>query len=64
MELNAYLVWGVLILIWVLAAVGSGLVLALLAVRLHPGLSFRRLWVFYTALVALLAAVALAVVGL
>ena len=62
--MSGWVVWGTLLLFWVLAAVGSGLVLALLGVRLHPDLSFRRLWAFYTALVAVLAAGILAVVGL
>jgi hypothetical protein len=39
------------------AATGSGFVLALLARRIHPGLSLVKLWVFYTVLMATLVAV-------
>ena len=46
---TAYLVLGVL---WVAASVAGGAVLALLAKRAYPGLSMRRLWVFYSALLA------------
>jgi hypothetical protein len=31
---------------------GGGALLALLVRRLHPSLSLRRLWIFYTALLA------------
>ena len=51
----------VLALVWVAAATGTGALLALLAKRLHPSLSFRRLWVFYSLLVAALTAVVLGV---
>lgn len=36
--------------LWVLASTTGGALLALLAKRLHPALSFRRLWVFYAGL--------------
>ena len=49
----------ILLALWVLASSGSGWVLAILAKRLHPGLSRNKLWVFYTALSALLAAIVL-----
>ena len=47
----------VLSLVWVAAASGTGLLLALLAKRIHPGLSLVRLWFFYTLLMASLVAV-------
>ena len=49
--------WTVLLLVWMTAATGSGFVLALLARRIHPGLSLVRLWIFYTILMATLVAV-------
>ena len=49
----------VLLVVWVLASSGSGLALAMLAKRLNPGLSRNRLWVFYTILTAVLAALVL-----
>lgn len=45
------------------AACGSGFLLALLARRVHPTLSLPPLWVFYSALMGFLVAVVL-VVGL
>ena len=44
----------VLSLVWATAASGTGILLALLARRIHPGLSLVRLWFFYTVLMALL----------
>lgn len=38
---------------WIAAACGGGALLALLARRMHPSLSFRRLWVFYSGLLAI-----------
>ncbi len=49
--------WFVLSVVWVAAASGTGLLLALLAKRIHPGLSLVRLWFFYTLLMAFLVAV-------
>jgi hypothetical protein len=40
---------------------GGGALLALLARRLHPALSLRRLWVFYTALLGFTVAAILAI---
>jgi len=39
------------------ASSGSGFLLALLAKRIHPGLSMVKLWLFYTVLMAMLVAV-------
>jgi hypothetical protein len=36
--------------VWWGTAVLGGAVLALLAKRIHPGLSYRRLWLVYSAL--------------
>lgn len=47
----------VLLAVWVAAASGTGFLLALLAKRIHPGLSLPKLWVFYTALMASLVAI-------
>jgi len=47
----------VLLGVWMAASSGSGFLLALLAKRVHPGLSMVKLWLFYTVLMALLAAV-------
>lgn len=54
----------VLLALWVLASSGSGLALAVLAKRLHPGLSRNRLWLFYTVLTAVLAGIVLLVAWL
>jgi hypothetical protein len=53
--------WGVLFLVWVAAASGTGFLLALLARRVHPGLSLVKLWFFYTVLMAVLVAFVLLV---
>ena len=42
--------------VWVAAASGTGFLLALLARRIHSGLSLVKLWVFYTILMAFLVA--------
>jgi hypothetical protein len=47
----------VLLAVWVAAASGTGFLLALLAKKIHPGLSVLKLWVFYTALMAGLVAI-------
>ena len=46
----------VLLGVWTLASMGTGYLLALLAMRIHSGLSFRKLWLFYTGLMATLVA--------
>lgn len=50
-----------LALLWVAASAVGGALLALLAKRLHPGLSFRRLWVFYGILLGTATAVLFAI---
>jgi hypothetical protein len=49
------------LLFWALASMGGGALLALLARRLHPSLSLRRLWIFYTALLGFTVAAVLAI---
>lgn len=49
----------VLLGVWVLASSGTGFLLALLAKRVHSGLSLSKLWAFYTVLMATLVAVTL-----
>jgi len=46
-----------LLCVWMAASSGSGFFLALLAKRIHPGLSMVKLWLFYTLLMAALVAV-------
>lgn len=47
--------------VWLTCAIGGGALLALLATRIHPSLSFRRLWIFYSAILAFTAAAVLAI---
>jgi hypothetical protein len=46
----------VLSAVWMAASTGTGFLLALLAKRIHPGLSMVKLWLFYTGLMAFLVA--------
>lgn len=55
------LVWIALLAIWLVSAALCGLVLALIARKVHPSLSFLRLWIFYAALTGFLVAVVFAV---
>ncbi len=54
--------WLLLVLFWGAAAMAGGGLLARLARRIHPSLSLRRLWLFYTALLGLAGAVVLAAI--
>lgn len=54
----AYALLGAL---WLAASVGGGALLAVLARRMHPALSFRRLWIFYSLLLGFATAVLFAV---
>ncbi|HUG41401.1 MAG TPA: hypothetical protein VMM12_13015 [Longimicrobiales bacterium] len=47
--------------IWLACSLGGGALLALLARRLHPSLSLRKLWIFYSTLLALTVAAVLAI---
>jgi hypothetical protein len=53
--------YGLLALLWVTASLGGGLMLAFLARRMHPSLSLLKLWVFYSALLAVFAAVVMVI---
>jgi hypothetical protein len=50
------LTWLLLSGVWMAASSGTGFHLALLAKRVHPGLSLVKLWLFYTVLMAVLVA--------
>lgn len=50
-----------LLLFWAVCSMGGGALLALLARRLHPSLSLRKLWIFYTALLGFAVAGVLAI---
>ncbi len=49
------------VVVWLACSLGGGALLALLARRIHPSLSFRRLWIFYTGLLAFTVAAVLAI---
>jgi hypothetical protein len=46
----------VLLLVWMGASTGTGFLLALLASRIHTGLSLPKLWAFYSILMGTLVA--------
>jgi hypothetical protein len=54
----------VLSAVWVAAATATGFLLALLARKIHPGLSLVKLWLFYTVLMATLVAIVFVVAWL
>ena len=47
--------------VWLGCSLGGGALLARLARRIHPSLSLRKLWVFYSLLLAVTVAVVLAI---
>ncbi len=47
--------------VWVVTSAAGGAALASLAKRIHPALSWRRLWVVYTTLLAFTVAAVLAI---
>jgi hypothetical protein len=49
--------WLIIAAAWLICSFGSGALLATLYKRLHPSLSFHRLWAFWTVVTSLLAAV-------
>lgn len=55
------LIAALLAVVWLGCSLGGGALLALLAKRIHPGLSFRRLWLFYSALLGFSVAAVLAI---
>jgi len=54
-------VW-LLVLVWAVAVMGGGALLALLARRIHPSLSLVRLWLFYTVLLGFAATIIMVIV--
>jgi len=58
---NAAQFYVILGLVWLAASFGGGAVLAKLAKRIHPALSFRKLWLFYTVLLSVAVAAMFAV---
>jgi hypothetical protein len=54
-------VYVLLALLWIGASLGGGAFLALLGKRIHASLSFRKLWFFYSTLLAVSAAVLFAI---
>jgi hypothetical protein len=52
--------WALIGVVWLAAAFGSGAALAWLYHRLYPGLSFHKLWAFWTVVVSLIALVVFA----
>jgi hypothetical protein len=52
---------GLLVLAWAVLSMTGGALLALLARRIHPSLSVRRLWIFYTTILAVTVAIVLAI---
>lgn len=53
--------WALIVLLGS-ASMGGGALLALLARRIHPALSLKRLWLFYTGLLGFAGAIIVAVV--
>jgi hypothetical protein len=48
--------WLLISLVWLVASFGSAALLAKLYKRLHPELSFHKLWAFWTVVLSLIAA--------
>lgn len=55
------LFYGVMAATWLVCSLGGGAILATLARRMHPALSFRKLWLFYSTVLALGTAAVLAI---
>ncbi|MDX1675802.1 MAG: hypothetical protein R3314_13495 [Longimicrobiales bacterium] len=55
------LVWTLLVGIWVLTSLAGGAALAWLAKRIHPGLSWQRLWIVYSGLLGFMVAAVMAI---
>ena len=53
--------WLIFSAIWLIAAFGTAALLAALYKRLHPELSFHKLWAMWTVVVSVIAAGVLAV---
>lgn len=52
--------WLAVSVAWLAGAFGSSAILAFLYKRLHPGLSFYKLWAFWAVVVSVVAALAFA----
>jgi hypothetical protein len=52
--------WGILGVVWLASAFGCGAAIAAVYRRLHPELSFYRLWAFWTVIVSVSAALVFA----
>lgn len=52
----------VILFVWMAASTGSGFLLALLGKRVHPTLNTRRLWLFYTLVMATMVALVFIVI--
>lgn len=59
--MKATWVWVLLGVVWLATALGGGAVLASLARRIYDGLSWRRLWLFYSGLLGFMVAVVMAI---
>ncbi len=55
------LVWALLGAVWVGTSLAGGAVLAWLAKRIHPGLSWHRLWIVYSGLLGFMVAAIMAI---
>ena len=55
------LVWTLLVGVWVLTSLAGGAALAWLAKRIHPALSWHRLWIVYSGLLGFMVAVVMAI---
>jgi hypothetical protein len=58
---SATAVWVFLVSVWVSTSLGGGALLALLAKRIHPGLSWHRLWIVYSGLLGFMVAAVMAI---
>jgi len=52
--------WLIISATWLICSFGSAAILAALYKRMHPSLSFHRLWAFWTVVVSVAAAAILA----
>ncbi len=59
--MSTVLVWVLLVVVWLGTSLGGGAVLATLAQRIYDGLNWRRLWIFYSGLLAFMVAVVMAI---
>lgn len=55
------LIWALLAAVWLTTSLAGGAALAFLAKRIHPGLSWHRLWVVYSGLLGFMVAAIMAI---